>query len=285
MEAARAAAIAGHRVTLLEAEAELGGQLRLAGYSPHRSEIAGLTTWFAGELERLGVTVRLGERVDAAAVLDMGPDAVIVATGATPRRDGFQTWLPGHALPGLSEIDLLTGWDVLLGAKVGHRVLLLDEIGHYESLDVAELLTEAGREVHLVSRFSNIAANLEMRWEMIGAPHVSKFLKGDFHFHGRSLLVGVGRGRAEIAPIEARDRVTEIPIDSHVLMSGSVPDRTLQVALCAQPNVPVRVIGDAVGPRLLEAAVFEGNHAVRSLEPGGLRRVPGVRFGQLGSAI
>lgn len=285
MEAARAAAIAGHRVTLIEAEAELGGQLRLTGHSPHRSEIASLATWFAGELDRLGVEVRLGERVDAPTVLDMRPDAVIVATGATPRRDGFQTWLPGHALPGLSGIELLTGWDVLLGAAVGRRVLLLDEIGHYESLDVAELLTEAGHEVHLVTRFSNVAANLEMRWEMIGAPHVSKFLKGEFHLHGRSLLVGVGPGHAEIAPIEARDRVTEIPVDSHVLMSGSVPDRTLQSALAAQADVPVRIIGDAVGPRLLEAAVFEGNHAVRSLEPGALRRVPGVRFGQSGSAI
>ena len=45
----------------------------------------------------------------------------------------------------------------------------------------------------------------------------------------------------------------------------------------------LRLAGDAVGPRLLEAATFEGNLAVRSLEAGWVR--PAVRFGQTGSAI
>lgn len=285
MEAARVAGMAGHRVTLVEAEAELGGQLRVARHSPHRSGIADVVPWFAGSLDRLGVDVRLSTRLDAAGVLALSPDAVVVATGARPRRDGFQTWLPGRAMPGLAEIDLLTGWDVLQGAPVGRRVLLLDEIGHYESLDVAEHLVEAGHEVHFVTRYSTVAANLEMRWEMIGAVHVVRFLKGAFHVRPRSLVVSVGPGRAEVAPLEARHAVESIDVDSHVFLSGSVPDRTLAEALLVTAGLDVRVIGDAVGPRLLEAAVFEGNHAIRSLEPGALRRLPGVRFGQSGSAI
>jgi len=38
-----------------------------------------------------------------------------------------------------------------------------------------------------------------------------------------------------------------------------------------------------VGPRLLEAATWEGNQAIRSLEAGWVR--PAIRFGQTGSAM
>jgi 2,4-dienoyl-CoA reductase-like NADH-dependent reductase (Old Yellow Enzyme family) len=285
LEAARTGAVAGHRVTLVEAADEVGGQLRLVRRSPHRSETFGIVDWYRSELERLGVTVHLNQRWDRGAVLSVAPDAVIVATGATPRRDGFQTWLPGRPLPGLDRVSALTGWDVLQGAAVGPRVLLLDEIGHYETLDVAETLVEAGHTVHLVTRFAVVAANLEMRWEMVGGVHMSRFLKGDLRIHARSLLLGVEPGRATIAPIESRHLVEDLDVDTHVLMSGSMPDRQLADAMAEVTGVPVRVVGDAAGPRLLEAAVFEGNQAVRSLEPGAPLRWPGARFGQTGSAI
>lgn len=283
LEAARVGALAGHRVTLLEAADRLGGQLRLAARSPHRAGTAAVIPYFERALELLDVDVRTGHRADAAAVAALVPDAIVVAAGATPRIDGFQTWLPGRALPGLAEIELLTGWDVLAGAPLGERVLLLDELGHYESLDVAEQLVGAGHEVHLVTRYSTLAANLEMRWEMIGAVHVARFLGKGLHLHARSLVLEVGPGRADIASLEARDQICSLAVDTHVFMSGHLPDRELQSAL-AELGVPLRVVGDANGPRLLEAAVFEGNQAVRSLEPG-VARVRGVRFGQTGSAI
>ena len=284
MEAARVGALAGYQVTLLEAEPEVGGQLRLARRSPHRAEIANVVGWWEHQLSLLGVEIRLSTRATADDVIALHPAAVVVASGAMPRRDGFQTWLPGRALPGLDSINLLTGWDVLAGTTLGERVLLVDEIGHYESLDVAEALVESGHKVEFVTRFSSVAANLEMRWEMIGAVHVVRFLKENFELHARSLVVSVSPGHAQITPLEARHRVTDLIVDSHVMMSGSVPERSLAESLQAEPGLPVRVIGDANGPRLLEAAVFEGNHAVRSFDKSFPRRIP-VRFGQSGSAI
>jgi hypothetical protein len=65
-------------------------------------------------------------------------------------------------------------------------------------------------------------------------------------------------------------------------MSGNMPSADLYEELRDSPWKAV-VAGDAVGPRLLEAAIFEGNLAVRSLEAGWTR--PAVRFGQTGSAI
>jgi 2,4-dienoyl-CoA reductase-like NADH-dependent reductase (Old Yellow Enzyme family) len=277
LEAARASALAGHRVTLFEAADALGGQLLL---SP-RPELGHLARFCAGELQRAGVEVRLGVRADAATVRALNPDAVVCATGVTPRRDGFQTLHPAP-LPGLDGVTVHTGWDVLRGTStLGHTVLLLDEIGHYESVDVAQRLIDDGRRVIMISRFALVAANLEMRWEMAGAPLASRLMQGDFTFHPRTVLHSLAPGRAGIAPHEAPARRTTVEFDDVVLMSGGVPDRALQTGLSACAPV-VRVIGDASTPRRLEVAFVEGRQVVDGLRPGWTR--PFARYGWSGSA-
>lgn len=282
MEAARAATLAGHRVTLLEAGDGLGGQLRLV--PRERPEVAGLVEFYTGELTRHGVDVRLGTAADADVVRALRPDAVLVATGVTARRDGFQTLRPALPLPGLDTLDparVHTGWDVLRGAPVGHTVLLLDEVGHYESVDVAQRLVDGGHRVLQVSRYALVAANLEMRWEMVGAPLAARLLRGDFTLYGRSVLHRVAAGCAEVAPYEAPQRAVELPFDDLVLLSGGVPDRALQSELLGVAPV-VRVIGDASSPRRLEVALVEGRQSVDSLAADWVR--PMARYGWGGSA-
>ncbi len=59
LEAARAAAEMGHRVTLAEAGAQLGGAFRLAGLQPRRAQILDLIAWYERQLMKLQVEVRL----------------------------------------------------------------------------------------------------------------------------------------------------------------------------------------------------------------------------------
>lgn len=283
LEAARVAGLAGHRVTLAESESELGGQLRLLRASPHRSDVAALIPYYQRALELAGVDVRLGQHLSAADVRALEPDVVVVATGSNPRTDGFQTWRPGAPLNLSAGLQVVTAWDVFRGAEVGHAVAILDELGHYESIDIAELLVERGHEVHHVTRFGLLGANLEMRWDFIGAPHLARLMRGDFTLHTRSLIIDVGPDSVSVAPVDALHVTTPVAVDTLVVMSGQVPDRTLQLELEGAPFA-VKLVGDANSPRLLQAAITEGQFAIRSLEPGWVRP-KGLRFGISGSAV
>jgi 2,4-dienoyl-CoA reductase-like NADH-dependent reductase (Old Yellow Enzyme family) len=282
VEAARAAAVAGHTVTLVESAGELGGQLRYVRASPHRKDLVRLLDYFGAILDDAGVDVRLSTAADAAFVRELAPEAVIVATGSTPRRDAFQTLRPWAPPDGFDGVPALTSWDVLDGTPTGDTVVILDDLGHYETLDVAQYLVAGGKRVRLVSRFSTIAASLEMRWDMIGAPNAKLLYAGDFEFYPRRVVTSVADGVARFVPPDDPSRVESVAFDTLVTISSNVPDPTLFEALRDGPW-EVRLAGDAQGPRLLEAATFEGNLAVRSLEPDCVR--PAVRYGQTGSAM
>lgn len=90
MEAARTLAQRGHKVTLYEKSHKLGGQLNLAAIPPGRGELVHAVNWLSSQLYRAGVKVELGKDVDANAVKRQKPDAVVVATGATPLRPEIQ---------------------------------------------------------------------------------------------------------------------------------------------------------------------------------------------------
>jgi 2,4-dienoyl-CoA reductase-like NADH-dependent reductase (Old Yellow Enzyme family) len=271
LEAARACSLTGHSVVLHEKSERLGGQLNLIKKSPERSEVASLLPYYESEMKRLGVEIVLNSPLRTRADVDaIGADEVVLATGATPRRDGFQAWRPGSPPAGFSSVRVLTGWDVLEGASISGPVLLVDEIGHYESVDVADTLTLAGYQVHHVTRYSNLAPNIPVGYDYAAAPHAEELYKGNYELYTRTLVHALEPGRATIAPLAAPGRLRVLEVNTVVFMSGAVPDADLIADLEGLPNL--YVIGDAAGPRTLEAAIAEGSLAASRFEAGWQRR-------------
>jgi NADPH-dependent 2,4-dienoyl-CoA reductase/sulfur reductase-like enzyme len=161
MEAARVAAERGHQVTLAEAGSELGGQWRLAARQPMRNEIGDHLAWYARELARLGVEVRLGTPMDAKGVREAGAYAVVIATGSLPAGTGYQRALPEvDRLPGLENGNAFAVADALAEtATVGPRVLVLDDLGGWPAAGTALKLAEAGHEVTVVTKDGAVAAD------------------------------------------------------------------------------------------------------------------------------
>lgn len=145
MEAARVAAERGHNVTLIERADALGGQITLAAQAPQRDQIAGITRWFALELARLGVDVRLGTRADAAMIRDEQPEVCILATGGQPFIEQVPEW-------GAAEGLVVSSWDILSGAvEPGKNVLVFDSICEFSGMSVADYLSAKGALVELVT--------------------------------------------------------------------------------------------------------------------------------------
>ncbi|MBU9835152.1 NADPH-dependent 2,4-dienoyl-CoA reductase [Rahnella sp. L72c] len=112
---ATTAASRGHHVTLFEAHNEIGGQFNIAKQIPGKEEFYQTLRYYARQLTLLGVTLRLGETVDASQLTDY--DDVILACGISPR-------LPDIA--GIDHPSVLTYLDVLRDKKpVGQRVAII----------------------------------------------------------------------------------------------------------------------------------------------------------------
>ncbi|MDH1110079.1 NADPH-dependent 2,4-dienoyl-CoA reductase [Pseudomonas otitidis] len=115
LSAACVAAERGHRVTLFEAAAEIGGQFNLARRIPGKAEFDETLRYFRTRLAELGVELVLNRRIGPGE-LSGHYDEVVVATGVRPR---------ALALPGGEHSKVLSYAEVLLGAPVGERVALV----------------------------------------------------------------------------------------------------------------------------------------------------------------
>jgi len=117
MEAARVAALRGHRVTLWEKSERLGGQLVLAAAAPDRQDFRHLCTYLENALHKLGVTVVFNKEATEEEVTAFAPDCVIIATGAQPAKPG---------IPGIELEHVVHAWDVLSGKKeVGTKAVII----------------------------------------------------------------------------------------------------------------------------------------------------------------
>ena len=153
LEAARAAALRGHRVVLFERRAELGGRARLAGLRSGRGRWHRYIDWLRDEAAAAGADIRLGAEADASTVLAERPDVVIVATGSVLRAEAR---LPGP-VPVLDVDELLEGGiDALPDPSTG-SALILDDDGGQLAPTAAEKLSAAGFEVEIATTHPAVA--------------------------------------------------------------------------------------------------------------------------------
>ena len=131
---ATVAAQRGHKVTLFDAGAEIGGQFNLAKRIPGKEEFFETLRYYQRMLEKHGVNLRLNTRADGAMLASEGFDEVIVATGIAPREP---------QLEGIEHPKVVSYIDAILDRKpIGQRVAIMGAGGI--GFDVAELLSHAG---------------------------------------------------------------------------------------------------------------------------------------------
>jgi 2,4-dienoyl-CoA reductase-like NADH-dependent reductase (Old Yellow Enzyme family)/thioredoxin reductase len=252
LEAARVAALRGHRVTLWEREPALGGQIRWMQRVPGRAEMAGLIASLEHAVREAGVEVVLGREAQAADMLGWNPDAVVLATGAVPD-------VP--PIPGIETGPVLSPFEVLRReAPLGRRVLVIG--GRILGVSLAHYAAERGAEVILVEPGDTLAADLGFRgrWQ----PVEDLRRRSNVTVHLRATVEAVDDGRVALRrggeTLELADIDAILPAGS-LVPAGSLGDDLRHLA----PHLPVYDVGDAVAPRTAYEAMHEGNAAGRAL--------------------
>lgn len=114
--AATTAAERGHEVVLFEASDRIGGQFNIAMRVPGKAEFAESLRYWQHQLDTTGVDVRLNTPATLDA-LRTGFDAVVIATGVSPRK---------LSIPGIDGPNVVSYLDVLTGkATIGQKVAII----------------------------------------------------------------------------------------------------------------------------------------------------------------
>ncbi|WP_053227374.1 oxidoreductase [Solirubrobacter soli] len=252
LEAARGAALRGHRVVLFERRPHLGGRARLAGERRGRERWARYIDWLREEARTAGAELRTGVAATAEAVLAEAPDAVIVATGSELR--------PAAALPGpVPVIDV----DALLedGAPevASGLALVLDDEGGFLAPTAAERLVAAGFSVEITTTHPVVGGEIDPTQqpfvlrrlalaEVVMTPHLSGVSSdGD----------GVTLRHLYTERDERREGVDVVVMAGYRHALAGLRDELA----AARPDLRVIVAGDALAPRTLLDAVAEGARA------------------------
>lgn len=263
LEAARTAALRGHTVSLYEMTRRLGGQVRIAAQAPHRADYGAIVQWLADEIDRFGVEVHLGQPVDPDLVREVAPDIVIVATGSTPRRDGFRISRPATPLPGADLPHVYSTWD-LFGAggraTVGSSAVVFDDTGGYEAISVAEELQRQGAAVTFVTRNTTIGEHVPAKGATI-LPAKERLFAGQFELVTDAIPLAITPTTVEIGFLGSAG-VRKIDADTVVMVGYNTPNRELADELAGFGG-QVLVVGDANGSRTLQTAIREGHMAAR----------------------
>ncbi len=283
MEAARVAALRGHRVTLVERSDRLGGTLFFAGlaYTPNGRLLDQLVT----QVRALPITLRLSTEATPQAISALQPDVIVVATGA--RRDAPP--IAGAELPhvwsgdelrrlmtndgadeiakrklNLAQRALFKAGGVLkvtdsahalqnlskLWMPLGRRVVIVG--GGLVGLELAEFLIARERDVTVLEPTDKPGRELSIvrRWRVLDAVEHH----ADLHRNARVSAITA----REVQWTDAQGQAQATPADSVILALGAETDDRVAQALQAC-GVEVLRAGDCREAAYIEGALRDGH--------------------------
>ena len=248
MSAALAAHERGHQVTLFEMADRLGGQLFLAAAPPGRSEFASLAKDLSRQVKVANIPTVFNCRADESLIREKSPDAIILATGATP----LSPPIPGCDLP-----HVVQAWDVLANRVItGRRVVIIGggAVGVETALFLAEkgTLSAEGVKFLLVNRAENPETLFEMATRGTRQVTLVEMLDKVGKDIGKSTRWSMMQDMSRMGVTTVnRARVVEISLEGlKVEKDGhpeTIPADTVVVAAGASSNNPLQKVVEKLG--------------------------------------
>jgi len=245
MEAARIAAIRGHKVTLYEKSESLGGHLIEASVPEFKRDLRKLLDWYKIQLYKANINILLNTEATPKLIEEEEPDVVIVATGSKPVQ---------LEVKGMEKSKAIMATDLLRGkSKTGNDVVVIG--GGLVGCETALWLANQGKSVTIIEKLHDLMiagppifrANRMMLLDLLRLNKV-KFITG----------VSVHEIAEDGIIIMDKEFVThEIKCDTIVLALGLKPDFELYNAIKGKVK-EVYAIGDCKEPRRILEAIWDG---------------------------
>lgn len=242
LAAAEEMARRGFAVTVLEKEAQPGGQVQTAAACNLKGKLFWCIEDRLAALRALGVELRFGVEADAERIRQLQPYAVIVAVGASP--------LLPSSIRGLELPQVHTAPEIIHRRTVlrGERVLVAGS--GMTGLETAEILNETGNQVTILEMADEIAPGT---WFQLLDDELERLEPFGTKFLSSHQLLSICPGEVVAADLKT-GKLVHIPADSVVLSLGVRPERALAAELS---TVFPRVypVGDAVQSGTIADAV------------------------------
>jgi 2-enoate reductase len=248
MEAARVAALRGHKVTLWERGTALGGNLIPASVPDFKQDYRRLIDYLIAQVKKLGVTIELGKEATPELIQAMKPEVVFIAAGGTPII---------LEIPGIDKTKVTTAIDLLLGRKeAGRSVIVIG--GGIVGSETALYLAQKGKKVTIVEILDSIARDMYQRDNRL---HLLKLLaEADVEILTETNVLKITDEGISIA--NKNGKTSTLEADTVVVAVGLKPDEKFSEAL--MDKVPeIYTIGDCVKPRKVINAIWEAFRTAR----------------------
>lgn len=248
LKAAETAAVRGHQVTLLEKSDQLGGQVILASQLPGRGEFAESTTHLIGQVRRLNVEVKTNFEATPENIVEMSPDAVIIATGSVPKP---------APIKGTDDLSVLLPTEILLGnQKIGDTVVIADGgESSQKMIGMAELMGQLGKQVTLVT--PRLFAGFDVPPTTLG-PIYQRFAQLGVKVVPHAMVTGIeGADGVVLTDVFSKQPETIPGVDTLIWAGDNEVAVDLFYAL--KDKVPeIYQAGDCFAPRKIDSAIREG---------------------------
>lgn len=236
LEAARVAALRGHKVDVYEKEDRVGGQIHVAAVPPRKDEIMRAVEYYEKILPGMDVTIHLN--TECTKEIMNTADAVIIAIGA------HDFALP---IPGADSRNVVSSWDVLSG-KVevsGHCAVIG---GGLVGTETTEYIIEKGCKASIIEMMDKIA-NGES--STILPLIMADFAKNDVKQYVNTKVNSITNdGKTILATDTKEEKDITIDCDMIIMAVGSKKNE-IDVA---GVTVPVYYAGDCSGERTASIA-------------------------------
>ena len=261
LEAATALGQRGFDVVLTEARIELGGRVSREARMPGLAEYRRVRDWRLTQIEKLpSVEVYLDSRIDEAQIRAFGADHVVLASGATWKRDGTGRWLE-EPVPGWDLPSVFTADDVLDGTIPDGPVVIYDDDHYYLGGILAERLRSEGLEVTLVTPANEIST-----W----TTHTEEQHRIQARVLGLGISIATGHSIAEVrsdsVDLECiyTGQLRAVEASSIVMVTARTPNDALYHSLVDE--LDITPIGDCNAPGTIATAVYAGHQYARELQ-------------------